>query len=145
MTVGATLTPQARIAAARAYAPPLVIVEPFDRRGARLRQVNAKAIAYAQRAGMSLEEVYPGAIAMLRALAPPPGTIEAARFARAVGLRVPDLYAVSGGAGGTSVGGERSRGRRRWAWIAAGLALGAATAGAGGALVGGAVGGLVGR
>jgi hypothetical protein len=135
------MTATARIAAARAYAPPLVIVEAFDKRGAKLRQVNQKAVGYAQRAGLALEDVYPGALATLRLLAPPAGSPEAIRFAMSVGVPLSDLYPAPATASGEDT--PRLR-RRRWAWIAAGLVLGAISGGVSGLLTGGVVGALVG-
>lgn len=131
----------ARIAAARAYAPPLVIVEAFDKRGAKLRQVNQKAVGYAQRAGLALEDVYPGALDTLRLLAPPVGTTEAIRFAMSVGLPLSSLYPAPAVVSGEST----SRPRRRWLWVAVGLALGALSGGTANAVVGGVVGALVAR
>jgi hypothetical protein len=131
----------ARIAAARAYAPPLVVVEAFDKRGAKLRQVNQKAVGYAQRAGLALEDVYPGALATLRLLAPSAGSLEAIRFAMSVGVPLSDLYPAPAAVSGES----KSRPRRRWLWVAVGLALGALSGGTANAVVGGVVGALVAR
>jgi hypothetical protein len=129
----------ARIAAARTYAPPLVVVEAFDKRGARLRQVNPKAIGYAQRAGLKIEDVYPGALGFLRSIAPPQGTVEATRFVQSIGVPANDIYPTA------SISGEASpRRRRRWLWVAAGLVLGVVTGGVSGAVAGGVVGAIVG-
>jgi hypothetical protein len=136
------MTDTAKIAAARRYAPPLFVIEAFDKRGARLRQVNPKAVGYVQRAGLKLEDVYPGAIAQLRLLAPQQGTPEAIRFAMSVGVLMSDLYPPA-----ATVSGEASskpRHRRRWVWIAAGLVIGIVTGGAVGAAVGSVVGAVVG-
>lgn len=136
----------AQIEAARRFAPPLLVTEQVDRRGARLRHVNRRAVEYAQRAGMQLEDVYPGALAIVRAMAPPAGSIEAPTFVRAVGLRFIDVYPPAGA--GIVVAGETPsqalRTRWRWVWPAAGLLVGAAVAGPVGLVVGGGFGVLAG-
>ncbi len=129
----------AQIAAARRFAPPLIVMERVDRRGAKLRQVSRKAIDYVTHAGMVLEDVYPGGGVAVRELAPPEGTAEAAAFTRAAGLSMGDVYpAVSLAV----FSGEGSRRRWRWRWVVVGALVGAVFAGPIGAAVG-LAGGLV--
>jgi hypothetical protein len=130
MTMVATA---AQLEAARRYAPPLITVGQIDRRGARLRQVNRRAVEYVQHAGLALEDVYPGARGTIRALAPPMGSPEAPMFVRATGLPSADIY--PGGALAT-FGGETSRARWRWGWATAGFIVGAVVVGPIGAVVG---------
>lgn len=124
-----------QIAAARQYAPPLIVVGRVDRRGARLRRVSRRAVEYARRAGMPLEVVYPGGVIAVRRLAPMAGTPEALRFLRATGLPMGEVYPP------VAFGGEL-RGKRRWPWIAVGAAIGAMVGGPVGMVVGCAVGSL---
>lgn len=124
---------EVQIAAARRYAPPLFTVSKIDRRGAKLRSVNRRAVDYAHRAGMSVETVYPGAMGSIRALAPPMGSPEASAFVAATGLAEGDVYPIFGG--------EVSSARRwRWGWVAMGILVGAALGGPLGAAAGGLLG-----
>lgn len=134
------ITREARIEAARCFAPPLVTVGQVDRRGARLHFINGRAVAYTQSAGLSLEEVYPGAMRALRMLAPPAGSPEAAPFAREVGVPVGDLYPL------TVDFGQEPQNKRSWGWKWAivGALLGAAAFGPAGSAVIGVAGGLIG-
>ena len=127
----------AQIAAARQYAPPLVTAGRTDRRGAVLRSVNRRAVDYARRAGLRMEDVYPGGLATVRAMAPSPGSPEAAAFASAAGLRLGELYPPA-------FAGEASRRRWRWGWMALGVLVGAALAGPLGVPLGAVAGGLIG-
>jgi hypothetical protein len=111
----------AQIEAARRFAPPLMTVGRADRRGARLRSVNRRAIDYAQRAGFSLEDVYPHGLTAVRALAPTAGTPEAPAFVAAIGLPLGEIYP-------TSFSGE-SKSPWRWGWAVAGFAVGAMAGG----------------
>jgi hypothetical protein len=130
----------AQIAAARLYAPPLFVVEPFDRRGAQLRQVSPKAVEYARRAGLAVLDVYPNALGPIREMAPMAGSMEAARFVRAVGLRAEDVYPFAG-----EPGPAPSPSMRWAAWAVAGVFLGAVTVGgAVGWLIGGSLGAIAG-
>jgi len=122
-----------QIAAARQYAPPLFVTGQLDRRGAKLRLVNRRAVDYAHRAGMSVETVYPGATGSIRALAPPMGTPEARAFVAATGLSIGEVYA-------SDFSGERVL-RWRWGWAVVGFAVGAVILGPIGAAVGAVVGG----
>ena len=76
----------AQIAGARRFAPPLFVVRSVDRRGAKIREVNRQAVAYAKRAGLRMEDVFPGSGEEVRKLAPARGTKEAEAFLRASGL-----------------------------------------------------------
>lgn len=105
----------AQIAAARQYAPPLITTLQVDRRGARLRTVNQKALDYAQRAGLSLTDVYPGWQAQLYMLG-----------------QAPDV----------DIAGEAPATGRKWGWAAAGFAVGAMAVGPIWALAGAALGAL---
>jgi hypothetical protein len=127
-----------RIAAARRFAPPLLVPTRLDRRGARLRALNPKALAYVRRAGMSLSDVYPEALAHIRRLAPPVGTLDAAAFLSATGLPAADVYPPTQMSGELPAGARR--GGKRWAWALAGATLGALAAGPIGLAVGGGLG-----
>jgi hypothetical protein len=124
-----------QIEAARRYAPPLITVGQVDRRGARLRQVNRRAVEYVSRAGLALEDVYPGAAGTIRALAPPMGSPEAPMFVRVTGLTAADVYPPA------TFAGEAPKARWRWGWATAGFLVGAACVGPVGALVGAIIGG----
>ncbi len=129
-----------QIAAARRWAPPLVVQLQADRRGARLRAVNRRAVDYARRAGMRLEDVYPGGLATVRALAPPPGTAAATTFLRTTGLSAAAVYPPP------AMSGEASAQKGwRWGWAALGVLAGAALGGPAGAAVGGVLGAVAGR
>ena len=124
------MTPQ--LAAARHYAPPLIVAGRLDRRGAPLRQVNRRAVDYARSAGFGVDDVYPGGLAMIRSLAPT-GGLEMGEFARAAGLLPSELY---------SFGAETpSPAAWDWRWTMFGAALGAMFGGpvwaAAGSLLGG--------
>lgn len=122
----------AQIAAARRFAPPLITTGQIDRRGAKLRYVNRRAIDYARRAGLTLTDVYPDGLAAIRALAPAPGTDAEVLFARDLGLP-PSAF-----------GAELAIPVRRWCWgwALAGALLGAMVVGPVGALAGGVFGGV---
>jgi hypothetical protein len=128
------------IAAAKRFAPPLIVIAAIDRRGARLRRINPLAIRYAKRAGLELEEVYPGGTVILRALAPH-------AFAAAVIPRPAFGVEAAGVGSGVGVAGvavaDVSR-RSGWGWTAAGAALGAMAGGPWGAALGGGLGALIG-
>jgi hypothetical protein len=124
---------KSQIAAARRYAPPLLVTTRVDRRGAKLRQINRCAIDYARRAGLAFEDVYPGGTAVVRRLAPPKGSHEAKAFARASGLSHRTLF-------GGEIESEEPL-RWRWRWAAVGAIVGAALAGPIGAVAGGLIGG----
>lgn len=126
-----------KIAAARRYAPPLFSYEPLDRRGARLRQVNRGAVDYAARAGLTLNDVYPNAIHIVRGMAPPPGGRDARRFSLATGLPIDEIYP-------SPFAGEAPKKRRRWVWTIAGLVTGGVVGGVVGLVAGGALGAFVG-
>jgi hypothetical protein len=126
-----------QITAARQYAPPLVTVSQLDRRGAKLRCVNRRAVDYARNAGMGVETVYPGGMSQVRRLAPARGSPEAAPWVKAVGLRASDVYPPSSGG---SFAGETVSRKRRWGWTAVGLFVGACLAGPLGAMAGGLIG-----
>lgn len=123
------MTPQ--LAAARHYAPPLIIADRLDRRGAPLRQVNRRAVDYVRSAGFGVDDVYPGGMAMIRSLAPVNG-LEMGEFARAAGLHPADLYMF---------GAEAPASGWDWRWTMIGAALGAMFGGpvwaAAGSLLGG--------
>jgi hypothetical protein len=127
-----------RIAAARRFAPPLVQIGAVDRRGARLRTLNGKAIGYALRSGLPFDDVYPGGIATARRLAPPGGTAEASAFVRASGLPYDVVYPPT-------FAGEGPRRRFPWGWTVVGLLFGACAGGPVGLAVGGVAGLLAGR
>ena len=127
------LTPQ--LAAARHYAPPLIVAGRLDRRGAPLRQVNRRAVDYARSAGFGVDDVYPGGMAMIRSLAPT-GGLEMGEFARAAGLLPIELYSFD------TFGVETpSSSSWDWRWTAIGAAVGAMLGGpmwaAAGSLLGG--------
>jgi hypothetical protein len=124
-----------QITAARRFAPPLVVAARVDRRGAKLRTVNRRAVDYATRAGMRLEDVYPGGLGVVRSMAPGRGSSEAAAFAAAAGLGLGELYPPS------TFAGEIPRKRWRWGWMAVGAFVGAALLGPVGAVAGGLIGG----
>ena len=124
-----------QIAAARRFAPPLITLDRLDKRGAKLRQVNRRAVDYAHRAGLSVEEVYPEGLWMLRALAPAAESVEAGAFMRTTGLRSDELYPPFGG----EMTGKR--GGWRWGWAVVGALVGAALVGPIGAVAGGILGG----
>ena len=124
----------AQIAAARQYAPPLIAVGQVDRRGAKLRVVNKQAVAYAQRAGLALEDVYPGGLPQVRAIAPEEGTYESFAFAQTLGITPDELYPAT-------FEGEAPKGLP-WGWALAGFAIGACAGGPLWALAGGILGAL---
>ncbi len=126
-----------QIAAARRFAPPLVVKSRVDRRGAKLRSVDRRAVDYARRAGLRVEDVYPGGLATVRAMAPSQGTPEAAAFASAAGLGLGELYP-------TMFAGEAPGRRWRWGWMALGVLVGAAFVGPLGVPLGAVAGGLIG-
>jgi hypothetical protein len=128
-----------RIAAARRFAPPLVMAGQVDKRGARLHYVNCKAVAYTAHAGLRLEDVYPGAMRALRHLAPPQGSLEAPLFAREAGVSVDELYPSR-----VSFGGEGAGAGWRWKWAVVGALIGACLVGPVGAATLGVAGGLIG-
>ena len=117
------------VEAARRYAPPLITTGSLDRRGANLRQVNRRAVDYALNAGFGVEDVYPGGLGKIRALAPLWGSPEAFTFAGAAGLAVRDVYPPAPA--------PKNVRRRRWKWFVAGILLGAAFGGPLGAVAGG--------
>jgi len=137
----------AKIAAARRYAPPLVVVAPIDRRGARLRQISRRAIDYTKNAGLKLLDVYPDALTAVRRMAPAAGTPEATNFVASIGLTTADVYPPATVSGERRVRMRRSgrAGRWRWAWAVVGAAIGGVVAGPIGLAVGGGVGLLGGR
>jgi hypothetical protein len=129
------------VAAAQRFAPPLVVLERVDRRGARIRTVNPGAVAYARRGGFGVEEVYPDGMRVARALAPPLGSKEAGEFAEVTGLTLREVYPPAFvGEWGGGRGGARGT-RWRWKWAAVGAVVGAALLGPVGLVVGGVIGG----
>jgi hypothetical protein len=118
------------IETARHFAPPLFVVDTFDRRGAKLRCVNRRAVDYALNAGFGVEDIYPGGLGKIRSLAPVWGSPEAPAFVSATGLTTRDVYPPRW------TGSKPAR-RRRWGWLVAGLILGAAFGGPIGAITGG--------
>ncbi len=135
------LTLETKLAATRRFAPPLMVTGQVDRRGASLRSINKRAVDYSRNAGFGIEDVYPSGIPAVRAMAPPPGTPEAAAFVRTSGLRETDVYPLISCVGGSAIYPRR---RWRWGWVVAGVLVGAALVGPIGAAVGVVAGGLVG-
>lgn len=130
------LTRDQKIAAARKFAPPLIVTAKVDRRGAALRTVNRRAVDYARRGGFRLEEVYPGGLAQVRAIAPPRGSPDADKFLRATGLSVAAVYPPPHvlaaqrsriGADAPLIGAAPAR--WRWRWSALGAVAGAMAGG----------------
>ena len=105
------LTP-AQLEATRRYAPPLFVVGQLDRRGAKLRQLNQRAIDYASSAGSTLMEVYP--------------------------QQIGDLYRIDD----SKFEGESVSSGWRWGLSTLGFAAGACIGGPIWALAGGLLGGL---
>jgi hypothetical protein len=126
-----------QIAAARKFAPPLITTGQADRRGARLRSVNRRAVDYARNAGIALADVYPLDIVTMRALAPSADSIEASTFVYSAGLTADDVYPTE-----VTFMGEGPRRHWRWGWAAVGALVGAVVAGPIGAAVGVIVGGV---
>lgn len=91
------ITRAQRIAAARRYAPPLIEVRQADRRGARVRQVSKRAVDYANRAGLALEEVYPQVSQALARFGAEPLPIV---VPQPLGWKLPALGLVLGALGG---------------------------------------------
>lgn len=127
------------IVAARRYAPPLVVIGTIDRRGARLRRINPLAIGYVRRAGLLLDDVYPGGSVIVRTLAPAQRSHEAQTYVQLTGLAHGDVYPPA-----SSMGAEAPQPRARWGWAATGAVIGAMAGGPWGAAVGGGLGALLG-
>lgn len=125
-----SLTPQ--LAATRRYAPPLFTDARLDRRGAAIRQVNRRAVDYAHSAGFGVDDVYPGAMSMIRSLAPMSG-FEMGEFALAAGLHPADLYPF---------GAEMTSASWSWSRTLLGVAVGAMLGGPVWAAAGGLLGGV---
>ena len=119
------MTRTEKLEAVKHFAPPLIVHEQVDRRGARLRSVSPKAVAYVKRAGFEIADVYPEDLAVLRDIAPKAGTADAALFGEVTGLKQSDFA------------GEAPK-ARGWCWkcIAIGFAIGACMAGPAGAAAG---------
>ena len=132
------MTPAERTAAARRFAPPLLVPTRLDRRGATLRALNPKALAYVKGSGMRLSDIYPDGLATIRGLAPIPRTPDAAAFLRATGLSEAAVYPPAQMAGEAPI--VAGRPRKRWAWALAGATIGALAAGPLGLAVGGGLG-----
>jgi hypothetical protein len=117
-----------QIAAARRFAPPLTTIGRADRRGARVRLLNRRAVDYAKRAGLGVWDVYPEGLMAVQAMAPEQGSAESGTFAAAAGLELADVY----------FGSEVKPIKRRWcwSWAAVGVLVGAALVGPIGAVVG---------
>jgi len=124
------MTRTQKLEAVRHYAPPLIVAEQLDRRGARLKSVSPRAVAYAKRAGFGLREVYPADTSRLRELAPASGTPDAVLYAWQLGLTPDEADDVFGA--------EPTPPPTGWCWkcIVVGFAIGAVVAGPMGAAAG---------